>query len=71
MASTHTLHSHSSQQTPVAPRSKQDTMSSAVEHIDSMQQLPVIVVTPALPSRNSLPTDMRYALDSVSDRGHT
>ncbi|RPD57355.1 hypothetical protein L226DRAFT_573393 [Lentinus tigrinus ALCF2SS1-7] len=30
-----------------------------------MSQLPTIVITPALPSRDSLPTDMRSALDSI------
>ncbi|TFK83233.1 hypothetical protein K466DRAFT_268910 [Polyporus arcularius HHB13444] len=40
-------------------------MSVPAEHLVQISPIPVIVVTPPLPSRGSLPADMRLALDSI------
>lgn len=46
-------------------------MTAPAKHSVQMTPVPVIVVTQALPSRDSTPADMRAALDSVSTLSHT
>ncbi|RDX47569.1 hypothetical protein OH76DRAFT_772787 [Lentinus brumalis] len=44
-------------------------MTAPAEHPVQISPIPVIVVTPPLPSRGSLPADMRLALDSILASG--